>query len=180
MIISGSKRGRGLVEQHDLRLHGEGAGNGHTLLLAAGELGGKLRGLVPDAHPLEQGHGVLVRRGLGHALDLDGAQGHVLKNGLVGEQVEGLEHHSDVGAQLREFLAFFGKDLPVDGDGAVVDGFQAVDGAAEGGLTGTGRPDDHHNLALADLEVDVLENVQLAVMLIDGRSGRRGHRRALE
>ena len=34
--------GGGLVEQHDLGAHGERAGDGHTLLLAAGELGGIL------------------------------------------------------------------------------------------------------------------------------------------
>lgn len=32
----GVERGGRLVEQHDLRLHGERAGDGHTLLLAAG------------------------------------------------------------------------------------------------------------------------------------------------
>ena len=46
--------GSGLVEQHDLGAHGERAGDGHTLLLAAGELGGHLAGLGVDAHAGEQ------------------------------------------------------------------------------------------------------------------------------
>jgi hypothetical protein len=50
-------RGR-LVEQHDLRLHAQRAGDGDALLLTARELAGVLVRLLGDAHPLE----VLPRR----------------------------------------------------------------------------------------------------------------------
>ncbi|VXB00283.1 exported hypothetical protein [Arthrobacter sp. 9V] len=170
----GVQRGRWLVEQHHFRLHGKSTGNSHTLLLAAGELGGKLRGLVSDAYTLKEGHGFFVGRALGHLLDLDGAQCDVLKNRLVGEQVEGLEDHSDVGTQVREVLAFFGKLLPVDGDVAVVDGFQAVDCTAKSGFTGTGRSNDHHDFTLLNLKVDVFEDMQLTVVLIDAVQGDEG------
>src|SRR3546814_1621723 len=50
----GVQRAGGLVEQHDLRLHGQGPGDGHPLLLPARQLGGMLVGLFRNAHPLEQ------------------------------------------------------------------------------------------------------------------------------
>ena len=63
-----------------------------------------------------------------------GPKGHVFQDGLVREQVERLEHHSDVGAEAGKLLAFLGQLLAVDGDFAVVDGFEAVDGPAQCGL----------------------------------------------
>src|SRR6478752_3859377 len=161
----------GLIEEHHLGLHGQGAGDGNALLLAAGELGRKFGGLMPDADAFQQRHGVLVGLALGDALDLDRAKGDVFQDGLVGEEVEGLEYHADVGAQLGQFLALGGQFLAIDLDVAVVDGFETVDGAAERGLAGTRRADDNNNLTLADVQVDVLQDVQLAVVLVHGLQG---------
>jgi hypothetical protein len=47
----GVKGGGRLVEQHDLRLHAERAGDGHALLLAAGELARVLVRLLGDLDP---------------------------------------------------------------------------------------------------------------------------------
>jgi hypothetical protein len=44
----------GLVEEHDLGVHGQRPGDRHALLLAAGELRRVLGGLIFDADPLEQ------------------------------------------------------------------------------------------------------------------------------
>ncbi len=41
----------GLVKEHDLRRHGKAPGNGHPLLLAAGELGRICVCLVGEAPP---------------------------------------------------------------------------------------------------------------------------------
>src|SRR3546814_19633357 len=43
-----------LVEQHDLGTHGERAGDGDPLLLAAGELAGKMVQLLAEAAHVEQ------------------------------------------------------------------------------------------------------------------------------
>src|SRR6185295_19605481 len=48
------ERGSGLVEQHHFRAHGESAGDGDALLLAAGKLARILVGLLRDAHAREQ------------------------------------------------------------------------------------------------------------------------------
>ena len=67
---------------------------------------------------------------------LDGRERHILKNGLVGEQVEGLEHHADFGAEIRELLAFLRQRLAVDANIAGINGFKPVDGAAHRGFAG--------------------------------------------
>ena len=48
------ERAGGLVAEEDLRLRGERAGDGHALLLAAGELRGIVFQLVAEAHELKQ------------------------------------------------------------------------------------------------------------------------------
>ena len=47
------ERGGHLVEQHDVRVHGERAGDGDALLLAAGEARRILLGLLGEADPFE-------------------------------------------------------------------------------------------------------------------------------
>ena len=46
-------------------------------------------------------------------------------------------------------------------------GFQPVDRPAERGLARPGRADQNHHFALVDREVDVLEDVQVAEVLVD-------------
>jgi len=49
-----SRFARGLVSEDDGRLVGQGAGNGHALLLAARELGGEAMGLVAQTNITQQ------------------------------------------------------------------------------------------------------------------------------
>ena len=89
------------------------------------------------------------------AAHLDRAERDVLQDRLVGEEVEALEHHADLGAQLGERLALLGQRLAVERDRALVDGLEPVDGAAQGRLAGAGRADHDDDLAALDGEVDV-------------------------
>src|SRR6478609_3912635 len=185
--------GGGLVEEHHLRLHRQRAGDRDALLLAAGELGGVLLGLVADAHAVEQLAGLLLGLGLAHAADLDRAERDVLEDRLVGEEVEALEDHADLGAQGGERLALLREVLAIEGDRSLVDRLQPVDRAAERGLARAGRPDHDHDLAALDGELDVLECMELPEVLLDavqhdegltpaGADGARflrGHRRNL-
>jgi hypothetical protein len=63
------------------------------------------------------------------------AERDVIQDRLVGEEVERLEHHSDIGAQMCQSLAFFRQLFTVDGDRSGLDRFQAVDDPAQGRLT---------------------------------------------
>ena len=104
-------------------------------------------------------------------------QRDVLQNRLVREQVERLEHHADVGAQLRQLAALVGQHLTVDRDGAGVDGLEPIDGAAQRRLARSRRPEHHDHLTAVDVEVDVLEHVQAAEVLVDRLASRSSARR---
>ncbi|MGY3679260.1 hypothetical protein ACVWXU_002883 [Streptomyces sp. TE33382] len=64
-------------------------------------------------------------------------------------------------------LPSWGSGLPSIEDRSRVDRLQAVDGAAQRGLAGPGGPDDDHDLATGDGQVDVLEHMQRAEVLVD-------------
>jgi hypothetical protein len=55
----------GLVEEHADRVHRQRAGDGHALLLAAGELAGELVGVGLEADPVEQLEALVHRFVLG-------------------------------------------------------------------------------------------------------------------
>ena len=157
LIISGSSAEVGSSKSITFGLHRQRAGDRDPLLLTAGELGRVLVGLVGDADSLEQLLGPRPRRR--HGLlpaHLGRAERHVVEDGLVGEQVERLEDHPDVGPELRQLLALGRQQPAVEPDLALVDRLEAVDGPAERRLAGARRSDDDHDLAAIDREVDVL------------------------
>ena len=154
-----------LVKKHDLRLHGHGPDDGQPLLLAAGELPGILVGLVSQAHPAQQGHGLFFRLVLGDLLFQHRSQGHVFQHRQVGEHVEMLEHHADALAVLGDVQLFVGDVLALEKDLAAVRRFQQVQTPEKGGLAAAGGADDGHHLATADLGGDALQHLQLAETL---------------
>ena len=85
------------------------------------------------------------------------------------EEVERLEDHADLGAQLGELPALAGERPPVDQDAAavVVDGLEPVDRAAQRRLAGAGRAEDDRHLAARDPQVDLAEGVEVAEVLVD-------------
>src|SRR5690625_3823204 len=160
------RRGR-LVEEHDLGLHRESACDGDALLLAAGQLSGILARLLLDADAGEELAGSLIGFGLRLLAYLDRAERDVLEDRLVREQVERLEDHPDVGAQLGECLALLRQLVTVDGDTAVVDRLQAIDRAAQRRLTRAGRADHDDDLAGCDVQVHIAEYVEVCEPLLD-------------
>jgi hypothetical protein len=164
LIISGSSAE---VGSSNLRLHRQRPRDRHPLLLATRELSGVLRRLVAHADPVEQLLGLGVRVGLLQATDLDRSERDVLQDRLVREEVEGLEHHADLGAQPGERLALLGQRLAVEGDRALVDGLEPVDRAAQRRLAGARRTDHDDDLTAVHGEVDVAEDVELAEPLVD-------------
>src|SRR5215211_4797053 len=149
----------GLVEEHHLRLHGQGAGDRDPLLLTTRELSGVLVGLGGHADPLEQLAGALLGLGLRLPAHLDRPERDVLQDRLVGEEVEALEDHADIAAQAGQVLALLGQLLAVDGDLALLDRLQPVDRPAQRRLARPRRADDDDDLAPGDLQVDVLQHV---------------------
>jgi hypothetical protein len=76
-----------------------------------------------------------------------------------------LKDYADPGAEPVQFLPFDGLGLAIDEDGSLVDDFQPVDGAAQGGLARPGRADDHGHFAPPDGQIDILQYFQAAKAL---------------
>ena len=83
------------------------------------------------------------------------------------KQVELLKHHAQLGTHAGKVFAFLWQGLTLDEDLARVDGFQSVDGAAHGRLARTRGANHDNDLAAVDREVNVVEDMQIAVVLID-------------
>ena len=69
-----------LVEKHDLRVHGECAGDGNALLLAAGQLSRVLVRLCGNTDAVEQLKGFLLSVGLAHFQHFAWRKGDVIQN----------------------------------------------------------------------------------------------------
>jgi hypothetical protein len=111
--------GERLVEEEHLGLHHEGAGQGHALLLAAGELARIALAVAFQPHEpqrlLDAGRG-LGLRDLSHLEP----EGHVLGHRHVREERVTLEHHAGV-APVRRHM---GDVLGPDGDAPEVTGMK--------------------------------------------------------
>ena len=88
-----------------------------------------------------------------------------------------LEHHADLAADLVDLLQVVGELDPVDDDPALLMLLEPIDAADHGRLAGAGRAADDDALAARDVQVDVPQNVELAVPFVDvdqldgGRAG---------
>src|SRR3546814_3558702 len=82
------------------------------------------------------------------------------------KEVEVLEHHADLAADLRDVLHVVRQLDFVDDDLALLVLLQPVDAADHGRLAGAGRSADDDALAAVDRQVDVLEDMELAIPLV--------------
>src|SRR5215216_675654 len=159
------ERRRRLVEQHELEVHRERAGDRHALLLTAREVGRVLIGLLGDPDALEQRARTLARLPRGLALGLDRPERHVVDHGAVREQVELLEDHPDLLSQRGDGLARVRHRAAVEEDLALVDLLERVDAPQHGRLAGPRRPGDHDRLAASHCEVDAVQDKVVAERL---------------
>src|SRR5690606_7038351 len=134
LCIEGAER---LVEEQNLWLDGERAGERDALALAAGELGGKTVGQPVELHELEQAKHPLADLRLGGTLGPGfhaQAEGDVLVNAHVPEQSVVLEHEADVA--LTHMLV--GGILARQDDAAVVCLLETGDDAKKRRLSAAG------------------------------------------
>ena len=181
-ISSGSSaRGR-LVEQEHLRLHAQRACDRDALLLAAGEPRRVLVALLDQADLLEV---VLGRAGpppsRGTPQTRIGASMQFPSTVMWGKR---LNSWNSMPARSRIWricswccaaraLKRIGLEHePVDLDRSDGRLLEEVDAAQEGRLAAAGAADDHHRLALADLEVHAAQDVVVAEVLLDRRRPR--------
>ena len=120
------RRGR-LVEQHHDGIHRERACDRDALLLATGQLRGKLLRLLLQADALQQLHGFrqcLVARAVEHLLL---GEAEIVDDLQMRKQLEVLEHHADPRAQLRQIGLGIVDLGAVDADVAFLERLQRVD-----------------------------------------------------
>ena len=136
---------KGFIQQQQLGLDRQGAGNRHPLAHAPGKLQGWFVGSVGQSHhgDVVLHHGLALRFGeVGH--HLIHRQGDVLAHREPGQQRVVLEHHHLV------------RPGPLDGfalqqHGAIAGEIQPGDHVQQGALAATGVADQRDEFTLADL-----------------------------
>ena len=93
-------------------------------------------------------------------------QGDVLQHGLVGKQVEVLEHHAHFLAVEVDVHGLVRQVHAVEEDGTGGGLLQHVQAAPQGGFAGAGGADDGHHLALVDVQVTAVQRVDRAVVVL--------------
>jgi hypothetical protein len=99
----------------------------------------------------------------------------VVEHGQVREQVEALEHYADVGADLLDLAHVVGQLDAVDDDAALLVLLEPIDAADERRLARARRSANDDLLAQIDGQIDVPQDVELAVPLVDGDHLNGGH-----
>ena len=148
----------GLVHEEHLGLADDGAADGHTLTLAAGQSLGLTVEVLSDVQDLGGFLYLAVDLLLGHLLELQG-EGHVLIHGHVGVQGVALEDHGDItvlGGHVIDQLA-------VDVQLAFGNLLQAGHHAQSGGLAAAGGADQDDELLILDIQVELLDRYDALV-----------------
>ncbi len=159
-----------LVHEEHRRLADDGAAERDALALAAGEL---LRLAVEELVELDGLGGLLdaaLDVGLGDLAQLQ-AEREVVAHRHVGVERVALEDHRDVAILGRDVV----DDAIPDAERAAGDLLEPGDHAQAGGLPTARWSDQDHELAVPDLEVQVLHGVEFAVDLVDVVERHGGH-----
>ena len=153
----GVETGRRLVQEDDGRVLEEHTGDGHALLLPAGEVGSVVRELLRQLH-----HLVIKVRLLGrlHHLFVRGV-GVAVKDVLLDGAVENmvlLQHQADVLAQvLRVVVA---QVNTVEGNGAHLRLVELVEQVDDGALTRAGETHQGGDFARFNLHIDAKQRLR--------------------
>ena len=85
----------------------------------------------------------------------------------MGKQVELLKHHTSILAQVPELLGILVNLDAIDDQPPRIVPLQPVETADQRGFTRPGRTADHHLLTRAHGEIDVLQSVEMAIVLVE-------------
>ncbi len=154
----------GLVGQDHRRVPGQGPGDGHPLLLAAGELHGLVIQFIAQSHHLQGDPRPFVPLRLGDAGVHQGHL-HILLQGQLGQQVvllkDEAQHLVADGGQL--VFVHLAHVLAVQQIGAGGGHVQAADDVHAGGFAGAGLAHDGHELPLLNLKGDAVRRLDRGV-----------------
>ena len=149
----GVEIGERLVEQEHAGVAHQRAADGDALALAAGQFRRPAVEQLGDLQHRSGGVDALLDLRRRHAGDPQ-AERHVAAHGHARIERIGLEHHRD--AAVLRLLP--GDVAPADPDLPGIDVEQAGDGVEQGRLAAAGRPEQHDEFGLRDLEVELLQH----------------------
>src|SRR3954471_5582929 len=161
------ERGRYLVEEHDLRLHGERSRDRAALLLAARELfriGGELFFEADLSQDLAGERAGVVPSHLlyGHWREHD-----VLLQREMGEQIVALEDDPNVEPERAEIERQVVHPVATHDDLAGIDALEAINAAQGRALARAAAADDYRDAAPPDLEADAVQDLVQPEALVD-------------
>src|SRR5688572_20795451 len=156
----------GLVGEEELGFGHEGARDGHTLLLAAGELARIVSEAFAQAHALE--HLARAARRVRSAKELE-RQHHVLERGERGQELERLEHEAHhAAAKLRAPVLVEREEVgAVDPHAPARGNVQSGEESEKRGLSRARRAQDRHGLPFPHFEGRVLDDDQDVIGSLD-------------
>ncbi len=145
----------GFIGEKDGGIGGEGAGDGDTLPLAAGEFFGEVVEALFEFDEGEEFAGAVVNFGRGPATQVE-REGDVFQAGESGEEVEELEDEADfVAADAGELVVGdAAQEGAIDADIAIGGAIEPTDEIEESGFAGAGGTDEGNHFAFIDLQVD--------------------------
>src|SRR5262249_19529850 len=158
----GIERGQWLVQEQKTGRHGERAGQGDALLLAARELGRIFAPLLGQTHELQELVHPPCGLGPGHP-DIAEAVADVALDAQIGEQRIGLKDDAEVALGRRQ-----GRNVAaaLDDAAATLD-VEAGDGPQQRRLAATGRAEEADEFTLGDLERNVLQRREATEALVN-------------
>ncbi len=150
------QRGEGFIEEDGVRIAGQGPAEAHALLHSPGQLVRVVLFVALEADQLDDFPGPGVAFILGCAADLQPV-GDIVQHGAVRQEAEVLEHHGHLPpAQFPQLRQARLQDVFAIHEYLPGRGFdQPGQAADQGGFAGSGKPHDHENLALGDVEAQV-------------------------
>ena len=81
-------------------------------------------------------------------------------------EVELLKDEPDLSSQGVDIGFRVGEIHAIDDQTSLVDRFQLVDGPYQGRFSGTGRPADNQNLALGNMQLDIVKYMQVFIPFV--------------
>ena len=151
-----------LVEEEELRLTHDGTADGHTLLLPAGQLARLAlhqRLDLQDARRLRHAPGHFRFR----HLEILQAESEVLGDGHMRVERVALEDHRQLALGRGQIV----DDGAADGNRALGNILKPGNHAQQGGLAAARRADEHQKFPVHHVEIQPLDDAELAVALAD-------------
>ena len=167
LLIFSIKASRGFISKDQFGIVHQGTCYSHTLFLATGKFVWFVAGTLCKSHKVQQFHGTLFSF-LVRGACYEGRHHHIFQGSELGQKLVKLEDEADVavaetchavGGKVGNILACYD-------DTAFVGSVQSAYNLQQRGLASTAGTHDADHLALAHLQVDALEHLQIAKTLL--------------